>query len=229
MFKLSKIRTTEKGVMFVEYALAMAFVVAAGAVFLGNSGLVDSINTIFGRTSETIAMATGGEQDGSKPPLAIAPPKPEKLGQYYPSLEWLQSEELAALYKECGTTYLQINAEGVYGGYGDNPSRDILLNKLAAEIGYKPEDIAYQYGRNGQNYYLKYVVREGNPITSRADQLNCYVAEYIPDGTLKSVYQDKTSLIAFRDTKSNNTPERCNDVGFWNAGDKNYIYQAPET
>lgn len=173
-------------------------------------------------------MAAGAEQSASKPPLAAVPPKPEKLGQYYPSLEWLQSEELASLYKECGTTYLQVNADGVYGGYGDNVSRDMLLNKLSAEIGYNPEDIAYQYGKNGQNYYLKYVIREGNPITSRADQLNCYVAEYTPDGKLKSVYQDKTSLIAFRETKSNNVPERYNDVGFWNSGTKNYIYQAPE-
>lgn len=229
MFKLSEARTTEKGAMFVEYAVAVAFVIAVGAIFISSSSITDNINSIFGKTGETLAMATGGEQSTSKPPLATAPPKPEKLGQYYPSLEWLQSDELASLYKECGTTYLQINADGVYGGYGDNASRDILLNKLAAEIGYKPEDIAYQYGKNGQNYYLKYVIREGNPITSRADQLNCYVAEYTPDGKLKSVYQDKTSLIAFRETTSNNVPERYNDVGFWNSGTKNYIYQDPES
>lgn len=229
MFQLSEARTTEKGAMFVEYAVAVAFVVAVGAIFISSSSITDSINSIFGKTGETLAMSTGGEQSTSKPPLAIAPPKPEKLGQYYPSLEWLQSDELASLYKECGTTYLQINADGVYGGYGDNASRDILLNKLAAEIGYKPEDIAYQYGKNGQNYYLKYVIREGNPITSRADQLNCYVAEYTPDGKLKSVYQDKTSLIAFRETTSNNVPERYNDVGFWNSGTKNYIYHVPES
>lgn len=214
MVRMFRIRTTEKGAMFVEYAMALVFVVAAGAVFLSSNGITDSINAIFGKTNETLAMATGGERPTSKP---------EKLGEYIPSFEWLQSEELAALYKQCGTTYLQINSDGVYDGYGDNPSRDILLNKLAVEIGYNPEDISYQYGKNGQNYYLKWVVREGRPITGRVDGLNCYVAEYTPDGTLKSVYQDKTSLIAFRTTTSNNVPERYNDVGFWNAGDKNYI------
>ena len=75
---------------------------------------------------------------------------------------------------------------------------------------------------------MLWCLREGKPITGKVDRLNCCVAECSSDGTLKSAYQDKTSLIAFRTTTSNNVPERYNDVGFWNSSDKNYIYQATQ-
>ena len=52
--------------MFIEYALILAFVVAAGIVFVGNSSLADSITGIFSSTNETLSKASNSTSSESK-------------------------------------------------------------------------------------------------------------------------------------------------------------------
>lgn len=51
----------EKGAMFVEYALILAFVIVVGVVFLSdNSGVKSSVSTIFSKTGSELSTAAKG-------------------------------------------------------------------------------------------------------------------------------------------------------------------------
>lgn len=60
-----KNRLKQKGVLFVEYALALAFVIVVGVVFISSDGQANSINEIFAKAS---AMLNGATEDK---PVAI--------------------------------------------------------------------------------------------------------------------------------------------------------------
>lgn len=47
----------QKGALFVEYALILAFILVVGAVFIGNDSLADSITGIFTGTKNTVDAA----------------------------------------------------------------------------------------------------------------------------------------------------------------------------
>lgn len=47
----------EKGALFVEYALILAFVIVVGVVFLSDGGLKDPISKIFSKTGSELGEA----------------------------------------------------------------------------------------------------------------------------------------------------------------------------
>jgi len=47
----------EKGALFVEYALILAFVIVVGVVFLSDSGLSSNVSTIFSKTGSELSKA----------------------------------------------------------------------------------------------------------------------------------------------------------------------------
>ena len=49
----------EKGALFVEYALILAFVIVVGVVFLSSGDLNQSISTIFNSTGSELKNAAG--------------------------------------------------------------------------------------------------------------------------------------------------------------------------
>lgn len=49
----------EKGAMFVEYALILAFVIVVGVVFLSDGGLKEPISQIFSSTGSELKNAAG--------------------------------------------------------------------------------------------------------------------------------------------------------------------------
>lgn len=62
MFKLDLLKNIrQKGAMFVEYALILAFVIAVGVIFLGEGGFKNSIASIFGQTNEKLQVAVNGK------------------------------------------------------------------------------------------------------------------------------------------------------------------------
>lgn len=56
------IRLRQKGAIFAEYALALAFVIVVGVVFINSNGPVDSINEIFAKAR---AMLNGATEDAA--------------------------------------------------------------------------------------------------------------------------------------------------------------------
>lgn len=67
---LSLIKTSRKGAMFVEYAMALAFVMVVGVCFLGNSSIKESIGSIFVNTENILDLAIKGTPE--KPKYNIA-------------------------------------------------------------------------------------------------------------------------------------------------------------
>lgn len=53
----------QKGALFVEYALILAFVLVVGVVFLNDNGLSAAINTIFGKATGTLNSAATSVPD----------------------------------------------------------------------------------------------------------------------------------------------------------------------
>lgn len=47
----------QKGALFVEYALILAFILVVAAVFLNDTGISGSIKSIFGQTKTTLDAA----------------------------------------------------------------------------------------------------------------------------------------------------------------------------
>ena len=54
---MANVKLGQKGALFVEYALILAFVVIVGALFLSDGGLKDSISTIFSKTASELNAA----------------------------------------------------------------------------------------------------------------------------------------------------------------------------
>jgi len=50
----------QRGALFIEYALILAFVVIAGAIFLSSNGAADSIQSIFAQAEEKLDQAASG-------------------------------------------------------------------------------------------------------------------------------------------------------------------------
>lgn len=57
---LASAKLGQKGAMFVEYALILAFVIVVGVVFLsGNDSMSSNISTIFSKTGSELTKAAG--------------------------------------------------------------------------------------------------------------------------------------------------------------------------
>lgn len=52
---VSAIKRNQRGALFIEYAVAMAFVVVVGTLFMSNNSLINSIEKVFHRTSALLA------------------------------------------------------------------------------------------------------------------------------------------------------------------------------
>lgn len=52
----------KRGAIFVEYAMALAFVIVVGVVFISNNGISSYITDIFGNASTTLAEASKGKK-----------------------------------------------------------------------------------------------------------------------------------------------------------------------
>lgn len=65
MFDLGLLKNLkQKGAMFIEYAMALAFVVVVGVVFISDGSIKNSIASIFGKTGDTLEVAVnGGEKN----------------------------------------------------------------------------------------------------------------------------------------------------------------------
>lgn len=65
MFNLGLLKNIkQKGALFIEYAVVLAFVVVIGAFFISDGGIKNSIASIFGKAGDTIEVAVNG---GEKP------------------------------------------------------------------------------------------------------------------------------------------------------------------
>lgn len=64
MFDLGLLKNLkQKGAMFIEYAMALAFVVVVGVVFISDGSIKNSIASIFGKTGDSLEVAVkGGEK-----------------------------------------------------------------------------------------------------------------------------------------------------------------------
>lgn len=50
-------KLNQKGAMFVEYALILAFVIVVGVVFLGNNSMTDNTSKVIEKTASTLSTA----------------------------------------------------------------------------------------------------------------------------------------------------------------------------
>jgi len=55
-----------KGALFIEYALILAFVIVAGLVFISNDGMASSIAAIFGKADKTLELAANSDNEGTE-------------------------------------------------------------------------------------------------------------------------------------------------------------------
>lgn len=56
---MASVKLGEKGALFVEYALILAFVIVVGVVFLSSGDLNKNITTIFSKTGSELSSAAG--------------------------------------------------------------------------------------------------------------------------------------------------------------------------
>lgn len=61
MLKLSLCyKIKQKGAMFIEYAVVLAFVIVVGALFISDNSMKNSITSIFGKAEDTLEVAVNG-------------------------------------------------------------------------------------------------------------------------------------------------------------------------
>jgi len=76
-----KKKYSQRGALFIEYALVLAFVIVAGMVFITSESFSGNVTTVFSKTSDTLEMAAeGGGNGGGSPQIDLS--TNQKIGKY---------------------------------------------------------------------------------------------------------------------------------------------------
>lgn len=194
---IMKTRFREKGALFVEYAMALAFVIVVGVVFIGNNGISDKINTIFGNTTNTLEIASGkpvGSKDGVL------------------TLDWLH------------TNYADIKASNgimtTRTSFVPTEKQQDMIDSFAKALGVPSDQITintYNYGTQ-----VVQISTDGNfnTETPGGQRVNTMYYYYDKSGNIEKIVSGRSRII---DTESSDGSK----LAFHNQTDQVVLYQVP--
>lgn len=194
----------QKGTMFVEYAILLAFVAIVAAVFLDDHGLDNSIS---GTVNKLVLKLDGEKTDAEKIPV-----KTYGTGKGL-SLEWLESEATRSLLKNVGQTYPTYN-DSTYAGYQDNQYRNQLKEELAQQLGVNSNDITMTYD-NGSDRLMYAVNQNGGPLSYGQTKVPTTIIAYNKDGSVNQIHTDISTFQGWPSTTTNSF--YADKAGFWNS------------
>lgn len=204
----SKLR--QKGAIFVEYALILAFVATVGAVFLSDNGIVKSITGIFSSASDTLDKGGPAKQEARYG-------RGEGL-----RLSWLESDKVREQLAKADSTYPTLENSNAY----ESDAKYAFLDSIAKELGVNSDQVTYTYANNASGGILMYSLHEEGPIiVSENKPIQTTIIRYNPDGSVKQIETDTATYQGFKKVQKDNCPTHLeNNAGFWNQDKKETVY-----
>lgn len=206
----------KKGVMFVEYAVILAFIIAVGAIFISDDSLAKSITGIFNKTSDVFAMADSAKN------------KEERFGHGLSDgsglrISWLEDDSTKQLLKQAGSTYPTLENSNTYG----TASQYSFVDAIAKELGCNSDQVTYTYADNASGGILMYTMHENGPINvSSSKQIQTTIIWYNKDGTIQKIANDQATFQGFKTVQKDKCPVSLeNNAGFWNQDKKMVVYE----
>lgn len=206
----------KKGVMFVEYAVILAFIVTVSAIFLSDNSLSGSVAGVFNKMSEVFALADSGKKEEPRFGGGLS----DGAGL---RISWLEDESTRQMLKQAGSTYPTLENSNTYG----TAAQYSFMDAIAKELGVNPDQVTYTYADNASGGILMYTMHESGPINVSASMpIKTTIIYYNKDGTVQKIVNDQATYQGFKKVQKEKCPESLeNNAGFWNQDKKTTVYE----